>query len=321
MIIGLVTIIIALNFLAVKQYNSYFSFTPIEDLELPLMTKNGAYYHHYTERTEIENGNYVWLNISWRELRENWKTKSKMSLVGKDKKGQHLDATLIRYLASKGLNKDKEGIDKLNQEDIRAIENGVANYRFLEESGIQIRLYKVYWQIHRYLHGENPEGNSLTQRFEFWKCSFKLFKNNPIFGVGTGDLKEGLNNIYGTHTELDKKYWRKLHNQYLNLAAMFGALGLILFIGVLGTFFISAYRNQNHLLMLFLIVACISFLTEDTLDTQAGISSFLRICKNMTEVSIENQPIKDSIFYRNCKASAIYFSFNYVKKRSKKPNF
>ena len=174
-------------------------------------------------------------------------------------------------MSSKGLHKDSVDFQKLSANEIRLIEQGHTNYRFVNEQGFSKRIYETLWEIENFRDGGNPEGNSLAQRAVFWSTGFEIFKENPWIGVGTGDLKQAFKEAYEKdNTELSERFRHRTHNQFLSIAITFGIFGFILFI--LAFFYPVWFGKTNFLLSLFLICAALSFIPEDTLETQIGIS-------------------------------------------------
>jgi O-antigen ligase len=112
-------------------------------------------------------------------------------------------------------------------------------------------------------------------RFEFWKTGWIIWKENFWLGVGTGDLQDSFNKKYEDLKSSLEKQWRyRAHNQFLSIAIAFGLFGLIYFISVIILSGITATKNKNFFYLIFLCVALLSMLTEDTLETQAGVTFF-----------------------------------------------
>jgi len=114
----------------------------------------------------------------------------------------------------------------------------------------------------------------LMQRVELWRTSARLIKDHFWFGLGTGDVK----NVFAAKLELDdsllKNYGLRPHNQYLTIMLEFGVFGLLLFLFCL---FYPSLRQKNFFYFLYLtffIVVVFSMLTEDTFETQAGVTYF-----------------------------------------------
>jgi hypothetical protein len=224
---------------------------------------------------QLENGNYLGLYVCDQELEKEWNALSSISYAGKDEKDQEIKFTLMRYLTSKGLRKDSVGISKLSLKDIKNIESGMANYIFENKYAIYPKIYEIIWQIDVYRKGFNPAGNSITLRAEFVKTAFRIIKNNFWFGVGTGDVKDYFQKQYEIdNSKLPKKNRLRAHNQFVTFFLSFGIVG---FIFVLFSMFYPVIKLKgfkSYLFVVFFIIALLSFLNEDTLETQIGITLF-----------------------------------------------
>lgn len=239
-------------------------------------TANHRIYLQDTLYQLAENGNLIAINICDYELNKEWNLKSKLAYSGTDTKGNNLRQTVIRYLASKGLTKDSVGINSLTAEDISNIEHGFTNYKYVSHNGLISRWRELIWEYTKFKRGENPSGHTLTMRLEFWKIAVYIIKENPIFGVGTGDIQDSFNKAYlDTNSKLDKIWWLRCHNQYLAITVAFGILGLFVFLFYL---FYPAFvlkKKLHPLYWSFFFIALLSFLTEDTLETQSGVTFFI----------------------------------------------
>jgi hypothetical protein len=244
--------------------------------ELELYTPLGNPYIHDTTKHAAENGYYVWLYLSEEEIRHAWNSISQFPYDSLDRKNQRIKYTLIRYLSSKGLRKDAGGVAQLEKRDIEAIENGIANHIFLNKYSLYPRIYEVIWEIDGYLRGRDPSGHSIAQRIAYLEAARSIFKENPLFGVGTGDVQSSFDRYYeNTGSSLDQDYRRRAHNQYVTLLITFGVAGLILsLVFLLGPVFIEKKWN-DYLFMVFFFIAFLSMLNEDTLETQTGVSFFI----------------------------------------------
>ena len=158
-----------------KSIEKFYHRETIDFSTLETFTSAGNPYFHDTVLIVAENGHYVWLYISEKELRETWNELSDYGYHGMDKRGQELKYTLIRYLSSKGLRKDEQGISKLTAEDMAAIENGLTNYIFLNPYSLYPRIYEIIWEIDRYLKGKEPGDHSVSQRIIYFKAALSVF--------------------------------------------------------------------------------------------------------------------------------------------------
>jgi O-antigen ligase len=130
------------------------------------------------------------------------------------------------------------------------------------------------WEFHQYTEGGDPNGHSIMQRLESWKAALHVIKAHPLFGVGTGDLPNQVNNQYGEmHSKLDGTHYLRPHNQYLAIAVAFGITGLCYFLFTL-CYPLYFSRNRNYFYFVFFLTLVISMLTEDTLETQPGATFF-----------------------------------------------
>lgn len=273
--LGIVLIIpvLFLSFL-VNEIKDFFKVNTMDFSKLEEFSKMGEKYLHDTLKKNLENGNYVWIYYAPEELEQAWNKRSEIKFLEKDKRGQNISFTLMRFLTSKNFRKDDEGVQDLTDEEVKAIENGDANVIYLNR-GFRTRINQIIWEINNYMEGENPQGNSITQRLEFWKAAWKGITNNPVLGAGTGELQKEMNFQFSKiKTLLEPKYWLKPHNQFITISVTFGFLGFSWFLIFLFAPGIIQRLWGDFFYTTFFVIALLSMLTEDTLDTQAGISFF-----------------------------------------------
>lgn len=238
-------------------------------------TEAGNYYNHDFDDLRITNGLYISRYVSYDELRTEWAKRSDFDPKGKDNKNQFLESTLIRYLTSRGLTKDSVGLSKLTNREIKAIENGVANYRYLELNPIELRLHKTFYELEVYNRIGYADGASLAMRLEYWKTAWNIFIDNYFLGVGTGDVKEAFQQQYEEDNSwLSEKYRRRSHNQYLTFALTFGLFGFVYFLCYIFYPLLNYKGDLKIPFVAFWLIIALSFITEDTLETQAGLTFF-----------------------------------------------
>lgn len=247
---------------------------PVEGFgHLKTRTINGNDYYNDTTQHFVENNHYIWVHISDHELAREWNKRSDFNYYGKDKKDQLIKHTLIRYLTSKGLTKDSAGISQLSDKDIRNIENSMSNYLFEERSGLFKRFYQLFWEIDIYQKGGVPSNHTILQRLEYLRIGTSIACEHFWFGVGTGDVRDAFEMAYNkSDTELEGRKRRLAHNQYLTHWLTFGIFG---FIWIWLAFFypvIALKKWKDRLAMVFLIIALLSMIHEDTLGSHAGIT-------------------------------------------------
>jgi hypothetical protein len=247
---------------------------PIDFSTLDEYSKAGEKYAHIPS-DEAENGFPVRIYIARNEMAKKWNDLSLIPIDSTDKKGQYIEETLTRFLTSKGLRKDAEGVMLLSKNEIEAIENGIANVDFQDKGNLYDRIRKVIWEVEQYKKGKNPTGHSLTMRFEFWKAATGIISENILSGVGTGDVPEAFNQQYEkSETLLEKSHWHRSHNQFLTIGVALGLVGLLYFVVSLLYPFIVRKEAYSFLYLGFFMIAVFSMFWEDTLETQAGITFF-----------------------------------------------
>jgi hypothetical protein len=243
--------------------------------KLDYLTPRGKIYYSDSSSRLAENGHLIWVYVSNEELEEAWNKRSKIMLSDEDLKGNPLKFTLVRFLASKGLRKDLDGVNALSDAEVKAIERGVVNVNYQEMSSLEGRLHEISWELDLYRKTGDPNGHSLTMRFEFWKTAIGIIKEHPLIGVGTGDIAKAFEEQYEkTNSPLTKEWRLRSHNQYLSIGVAFGIIGLVWFIITLVGPLVLGGKAFDFLYITFFIIAVVSFLTEDTLETQAGVTFF-----------------------------------------------
>jgi O-antigen ligase len=122
---------------------------------------------------------------------------------------------------------------------------------------------------------KNNDTESTMIRVLIWKEAIQIIKENPVFGVGTGDSKDSLMEKYKVdNIPFAYKNRFNAHNQYIEWYITLGIMGFIILGGSLLFTLIYALRQGNKLLTFFILLMSVSFLTESTLETQAGIVFF-----------------------------------------------
>jgi hypothetical protein len=257
-----------------RAYDNYFHVEPIAWNSLDETTSRGERYQHHSDYPFVEDGHYVMTYVAWGEMYDAWFTRSLIHPDSLDARGHVLKGTLIRYLASKGLRKDADGIAALSNEDVKAIERGVPTIHDGKKHGLEKRLDRIFFEWSNYRAGGDPNGHSVTQRWEFWKTGWTIVLAYPWIGVGTGDVKASFQQAYiDNNSPLQTEFRLRAHNQYLTMWISYGIVGLLVFIVVLCWPLFHGYRN-DVVMQMFLLLASLSFLTEDTLESQAGVMFF-----------------------------------------------
>lgn len=258
-------------------YQEYLSFNDVEVLPIQEYSPKGEKLFHDTISSNsfrMENGNYIYRNIANQEIEQAWNQRSKINFNGFDNKGQQIRFTILRFITSQGKLKTEEAINELTPEEIKAIENGVSNFRYLDMNGIELRLHKIFWEIEMYNKYNVADGHSVMLRWVYWHTAINIVKDNMFVGVGTGDVQDAFNKKHEERDIISEKYWRRAHNQYLTYFVSFGILGGIYFLIFLFYPIVVLKQYRDYLYLCFISISMLSMLTEDTLETQVGITFF-----------------------------------------------
>ncbi|MCX6244483.1 MAG: O-antigen ligase family protein [Bacteroidetes bacterium] len=253
----------------------YYHVNPVDITKLEKVSPRGNPYEHNTENKLAENGTYVYIYIQNDEMMEVWKRRSAIPFHGRDMKNQEIVNTLVRFLASKGLRKDADGVNALSDEEVRAVEKGIANVVFTEKFSIRGQVYELLWGIDEYRKTGDPTGSSLMQRYEFWKASLGLIEDNWLIGVGTGDMNEAFQQEYekmNSKLAPDQR-WRS-HNQFLSIFVAFGIFGLLWFLFAILYPPLALGKFRDFFFLVFFIIAMLSMIPEDTIESQFGVTFF-----------------------------------------------
>jgi hypothetical protein len=278
--------VVSLMMLSGGFYTSYYLYRYIfiESIEpagyvqskAPTHTARGRAYQFDPTRQAMENGRLVWVEYNEAELDSAWQRRSLQGLWANDQQGHMQLITLMRYLTWKGYLKDADGVAKLSHEEVKQIEQGFATPEEANpDKGLGYRLRMLASEYRQYYYEGWAAGHSLAQRLEFWKAALHIIEQHPMYGVGTGDLPSAYVQAYKEiKTTLTPEWRLRAHNQYLSMAVAFGWPGLAYFTMMLAVCFIIAFRRGDLFYLAFLIIASVSFINEDTLETQAGVTFF-----------------------------------------------
>jgi hypothetical protein len=269
-LIGFFALLSGISFYILNLYRYQTEVRDTNDLEnLEVFTQYGNPYTHDTQRKWLENGNYIWIYISFDELEKAWNERSNYDFSGKDAKGQPLYSTLLRYLTSRGLRKDYNAVYQLTSAEIELIEQGITSH-IPPKKGFTGRIEQVIFELVNFNLNHNPNGHSVVQRIHYFSAGWEIFKMNFWFGVGTGNAQTNYNNYYNTiQSTLAPEKRLRAHNQLLTFFVNYGLIGgIICIFALVYPLFI---RKINLSQLVFICLATISYLVDDTLDTQAGV--------------------------------------------------
>ncbi len=144
---------------------------------------------------------------------------------------------------------------------------------------------------------DKSKRNSFTCRLEFWYHSSKIIKENPIFGVGTGDSVVEVKRLL-SQVEYDKlrqqcglnvKKHFNTHNLYVNILLLFGTIGLLV---LLYSFYLQisvAVTYKSASMFILIIPTMISMLSQSALFTSHYFISFYAFILTILYLEAKNQ--------------------------------
>jgi hypothetical protein len=184
---------------------------------------------------------------------------------------------LFRYLTSKGLRKDAEGIKSLTTKDIENIENGITNVIFQEKKyTLYPRIYQTVWEYYMYSITGNPSYQSFSQRLEYSKAAISIIKKHFWFGVGAGNWREEFKNTYiENNSKLKEGLYASSHNQFLNYMVKFGISGFILIMFFIVYPIVKTGSYRDLLFLLFLVFLFFANFADSNFESHMGSSFFL----------------------------------------------
>ena len=267
--------IVALSICFIVGFSSYFywvtySYFHPKDIDYTALDEKTAEGNPYSHNlhTVVENGSFIEIYICKEELADEWVKHSDTSY-------QDIEVTLIRYLNSKGLRKDREGVKSLNQKDIQYIECGIANVDYTRGFGIKRSLYPLFFSFSMYEKYHKIEHASLLQRLELWNVSWEIVASHFWFGVGLGDHKPVLDQqLVIQNSPLSNQQNMGCHNQFLTCWLIGGAILVIYLVFMLFYPLFATRQSRSLLYYSFFLIIFISLFTEDTLETQIGITLY-----------------------------------------------
>ncbi|HXA00717.1 MAG TPA: O-antigen ligase family protein [Cytophagaceae bacterium] len=120
---------------------------------------------------------------------------------------------------------------------------------------------------------ESGNDYSISRRIIANKVAFAIFREHPVFGIGEGNIQSEIHKKYRqSYPFILTENTLEPHNQFLRQLATMGLTGFIIFI-VCFYYPLFYKKNYKHIpLLVIYIIVSLSFLVEDTLDIQLGLS-------------------------------------------------
>ncbi len=108
-----------------------------------------------------------------------------------------------------------------------------------------------------------------------WALAVEIIQENPIIGVGTGDVQSALNDKYIENGEaVALKHNLTVHNEFIQTMVSLGIFGFLLLLGITLYPFLLAIKKQQYLYLFFLALFILANMTESMLEKQEGVMYF-----------------------------------------------
>jgi hypothetical protein len=257
--------------------HSFYDIEKVDKESIEKKTASGNYYSHDFDNLAVENGRYTYLYICSDEMEAEWNKISNIKYRDVMPNGYPMHTVLFRYLTSKGLRKDAEGIKSLTPKDIENIENGITNVVFKEKKyTLYPRIYQTVWEYYMYSITGNPSYQSFSQRIEYSKAAISIIKKHFWFGVGAGNWREEFKNTYiQNNSKLKEGLYASSHNQFLNYMVKFGIIGFILIMIFIIYPIVKTRGYTDLLFLLFLVFLFFANFADSNFESHMGSSFFL----------------------------------------------
>lgn len=150
---------------------------------------------------------------------------------------------------------------------------GFASIHIYPSLANRINYFFYEWQLIQ--EGDLKAGHSDAQRIVSTRFGYQIGKENPLLGVGVGDIKDEVTKKYEAEYK-DQDILSKLpHNQYVFVFACTGIFGVLIFLVAFLYPFIEKNRYREFLFTSFAIVVVLSCMSEHMLEIQIGTAFYL----------------------------------------------
>lgn len=143
-------------------------------------------------------------------------------------------------------------------------------YKTME--GFRLKVNYTLYDFGKYQQGEGAQYSD-SERWASWKAGIELGNAHPFFGLGTGRFVDATKQYYKDVLQITG--WNRPHNQWINVFAIFGIVGLVVFCFVIVYPMTFALFWKMALLPAVYTMQMISMIVEHPLDTEFGTMLFL----------------------------------------------
>ena len=275
-LVGLAIIIIAPPAYLGIAIKKFYSIEKVYPETIEKFTPRGNPYYHDFNSPLVENGHFLDIYICEVEMREEW---NKLSAIKYDSiiNEYPLRFNLMRYLTSRGLRKDADGIRALDKKDIENVEHGYSNYIFAgQKFSLYPRIYQTIWEYYMFSKTGYVNYQSFSQRLEFLKAAATIVRQNFLFGVGTGEWKNAFRDAFIKNgSQLKPELYGSSHNQYLNYQVKFGIVGLLFILFCIVYPIVKTRKYNDQLFLIFLLFMAVANLGDSNFESHVGGAFFV----------------------------------------------
>ncbi|HAN19354.1 MAG: hypothetical protein A2X13_01640 [Bacteroidetes bacterium GWC2_33_15] len=146
---------------------------------------------------------------------------------------------------------------------------GIAAVILLSNKQLNRNFKETYKILHKNVHLNEKS----DIRLWLWKSGLGIYKNNLIYGIGTGDIDLSLDKKFNEYNlKIADEHNYNTHNQYLDVAVKLGTIGLVSLLLWMFYPIYLAIKVKYYLLILLILIVSINLIFENMLNTIAGTS-------------------------------------------------
>ncbi|NNE30144.1 MAG: O-antigen ligase family protein [Saprospiraceae bacterium] len=134
------------------------------------------------------------------------------------------------------------------------------------------KFHYTKYDLEKFFQGEGDTYND-SGRITSVKVGWELFKENPVFGVGAGNLREATNQVYSEKFSGYPPFTPI--NQFMYTLSSTGIFGLSLFLIAFFTPFLFKRLYTHQFLLGIFVVHIFLCLIENTLENAVGVGTFV----------------------------------------------
>jgi O-antigen ligase len=119
-------------------------------------------------------------------------------------------------------------------------------------------------------------GRSTGDRVLIWKASKEIVRQNFLFGVGTGDVRDKLMEEYQKSDAITAmKNYLNAHDQYMQTFIALGIPGLLLLVYMIVAPAVLCIKRANYIFFAFLFITGFNMFFESMFERQEGVVFFM----------------------------------------------